>query len=428
MLKNFINFINNNFLLLSYIIVIICFIPLFYFSTKFIINVWAYSDALINYSQGFIRRGFLGEIILYIHKLTDIKLSIIHAYIFIIFSSINITLYFLILKKITNSRFIFFFLLFNPLLLFFPLNDTGGYLRKEIILLTLMLFHCYLCSSFHNSKTNLRTYLILLNIVVIPGIIINTLMHDIQLFLIPFHLFLSLNVINSNFNFFDVKDYFNKRYLSLSLYIFTILPLIFFIYYPTEIKKIELIAKDIWLIDPDVSWWPMYHTTNSFIDAAINNSQFMFSADDFGTYNHLINYLLLLIISLGSIYLIFNKILKNNIKIYNHYFIFLSVFPIFFLFFIGKDWGRWLSLITWTCLLFYLQFNIRITKSYYSLFKNKIANIFSIIACCYFLFFITVPHCCKGQTIFGGFSENINLVYNIIFNNSKHINNTFKGI
>jgi len=428
MLKNFINFINNNFLLLSYIIVIICFIPLFYFSTKFIINVWAYSDALINYSQGFVRRGFLGEIILYIHKLTDIKLSIIHAYIFIIFSSINITLYFLILKKIANNRFIFFFLLFNPLLLFFPLNDTGGYLRKEIILLTLMLFHCYLCSSFHNSKTNLRTYLILLNIVVIPGIIINTLMHDIQLFLIPFHLFLSLNVINSNFNFFDVKDYFNKRYLSLSPYIFTILPLIFFIYYPTELKKIELIAKDIWLIDPDVSWWPMYHTTNTFIDAAINNSQFMFSADDFGTYNHLINYLFLLIISLGSIYLIFNKILKINIKIYNHYFIFLSVFPIFFLFFIGKDWGRWLSLITWTCLLFYLQFNIRITKIYYSLFKNKIANIFSIIACCYFLFFITVPHCCKGQTIFGGFSENINLVYNIIFNNSKHINNTFKGI
>ena len=74
------------------------------------------------------------------------------------------------------------------------------------------------------------------------------------------------------------------------------------------------------------------------------------------------------------------------------------------------------------------RFNISITKSYYSLFKNKIANIFSIIACCYFLFFITVPHCCKGQTIFGGFSENINLVYNIIFNNSKHINNTFKGI
>ena len=106
MIKNFINFINNYFLLLSYIIVFICFIPLFYFSTKFIINVWAYSDALINYSQGFIRRGFLGEIILFIHKLTDIKLSIIHAYIFIIFSYINITLYVLILKKISNNRLI----------------------------------------------------------------------------------------------------------------------------------------------------------------------------------------------------------------------------------------------------------------------------------------------------------------------------------
>ena len=428
MIKNINNFINNNFLLLSYIIVIVCFIPLFYFSTKYIINVWAYSDALINYSQGFIRRGFLGEIILFIHKLTDIKLSIIHAYIFIIFSYINITLYVLILKKISNNRLIFFFLLFNPLLLFFPLNDTGGYLRKDIISITLMLFHCYLCSNFHSSKINLRTYSKLLNTVVIPGIIINTLMHGIQLFLIPFHLFLSLNIINTNFNFFDVKGYFNKKYLRLSLYIFTILPLILFIYYPTELKKIELIAKDIWLIDSDVSWWPMYHTTNSFIYATTTNFQFMFSADEFGTYNHLINYLFLLIVSIGTVYLIFNKIIKKNIKIYNHYFIFLSVFPIFFLFFIGMDWGRWLNLISWTCLLFYLQFNINITKRYYSLFKNKITNILSIIACCYFLFFITVPHCCKGQTIFGGFSENIILVYNIIFNNSEHINNTFKGI
>ena len=73
-------FIDKNFLLLTYIGVIFCFIPLFYFSTKFMINNWAYSDALINYSEGFIRRGFLGEILLFIYKVTNFELSKIYSY------------------------------------------------------------------------------------------------------------------------------------------------------------------------------------------------------------------------------------------------------------------------------------------------------------------------------------------------------------
>ena len=421
-------FVDQNFVILSFISVICCFIPLFFFSTKFILNGWAYSDALINYSEGFIRRGLLGEIILNIHSLTNFKLPKIHAYIFIIFTCFNIILYILILKNISKIKFIYLFLLFNPLLLFFPLNDTGGYLRKEIIMLTLMLYHCYICNNFHCYKINLRKYLLILNIIIIPGIIINTLMHDIQLFLVPFHFFLTINIINKNFNFFDFKDYYNKKNLAVIPYFFTFFPLFLFIFFPTSLDKIILIQKNLSSIDSEFLLLPMDHTAQSFFSAAINNTNFMFSVDKFGTYKHLLNYFLLLIISVGSIYFIFNKILKNDIKIYNHYFVFLSIFPVFLLFFIGRDWGRWLNLISWIFLLFYLQFNVNLSKSYYSLFKNKITNTFSIIICIYFLFFITVPHCCKNQTIFGGFSENIVLIYKIIFKDSKHINNTFKGI
>jgi len=423
-----VRFVNKNFVILSFIAVFFCFIPLFYFSTKFIINGWAYSDALINYSEGFIRRGFLGEIILSIHKLTDIQPSKVHSYIFIFITCINIILYVLILKNISKSRFVYIFLLFNPALLFFPLNDTGGYLRKELIVLTLMLFHCYICSNFHNRKIDTTKYFRLLYTIIIPGIIIITLMHDIQLFLIPFHFLLSMNIINNNLNLFNFRNYLNKKHLILVPYLITILPIIVFIFYPIKLEKIELLAENVWLIDPEVSWWPIYHTTNSFLNIVVNETNFMFSADEFGTYNHLANYFFLFIISISSIYFIFNYIFKNNIKIYNHFFIFFSTLPIFLLFFIGRDWGRWLSMLSWTCLLFYLQFNIKIENNYFAIFKNKILNIFSIIICCYFLFFISVPHCCKATNIFGGFSDNISLIYKIIFKQSKHIKNTFRRI
>ncbi len=41
---------------------------------------------------------------------------------------------------------------------------------------------------------------------------------------------------------------------------------------------------------------------------------------------------------------------------------------------------------------------------------------------------ISLPHCCKQQTIFEGFYKNIILSYNLVINNSKYLNNTFRKI
>ena len=171
----------------------------------------------------------------------------------------------------------------------------------------------------------------------------------------------------------------------------------------------------------------VHYTSNSFFTAVIAESKFMFSADNIGTYNHLIQYPFLLFVSITSIVFIFKIVFKNNIVIFNHHFIYLSIFPIFLLFFIGRDWGRWLSITSWTCLLFYLQFNIKIKDSYFFIFKKKILlNISVVLFSCYYLFFLFLPHCCKGQTIFGGFSSNLELAYDIIFKDSVHLENTFR--
>ena len=422
------NYIDRNFNLLSFITVVFCFVPLFYFSTYYVLNDWAYSDALINYSEGFIRRGLLGEIIFIINNITNLDIQKIHAYIFIIFTLINIILYVLVLRNISKVRFVYIFLLFNPVLLFFPLNDTGGYLRKEILILTLMIFHCYLCNKHHSNKLSLSKYFLIFKCVIIPGIILNTLMHDIQLFLIPFHFILTLNVIDRDFKLLSYKNNFNKKNLNLLFYIFTTIPFFIFIFSPVSPEKIDLITKGILLADPQAFSAPIKHVADPFWGAAQNNTMFMFSKDDLGTYNHIFKYFFLLVFSIGSIYLIFNKILIKNISIFNHWLVCLSIVPLFLLFFIGRDWGRWIHLISCAYLLFYMQFNFSKIEKKYQLIKNKFLNIILILTCFSFLTVISLPHCCKQQNISDGLYKNILLSYNLFINNSKYINETFREI
>ena len=421
------NFIDKYLVLLSSLAVFLCFIPLFYFSTKFMVNNWAYADALINYSEGFVRRGFLGEILLFTYKVTNIELSKIYSYFFIIITFTNIIFFILILKNVSKSRFVYLFLLINPVLLFFPLHDTLAYMRKEMIMLTLMLFHCYICNNYHNKKIHKKKYLKFLYLIIIPGIMVSTLMHDMQVFLVPFHFLLSVNVLNKNLKLFNPKNYFEKVNLTLTPYLITLLPIIIFQFYPTDIEKLKIMAEKLSAIEPNLWWDGIRFTANPFFNAVIEESKFMFSVDKMGTYNHLFKYSFLLFLSLISIIFIFKVVLKKNIKIFNNHFLYFSILPIFLLFFIGRDGGRWINMISWTCLLFYLQFNINIKNSYFFIFKkNILLNIMIVSLSCYYLFFLFLPHCCKGQRIDGGFSSNIKLAYQLIFEDSNHLNKIFR--
>jgi len=412
----------------SVFIVLICFLPLFYYSTKFLINNWGYADAMINYSHGFIRRGLLGEIILWINQITLIKTSIIFSYLYIFITILNIFLYAIILKKISKNYLIFLFLFFNPALLFFILNDTLGYMRKELIMVTLMLFHCWICNSFHQKKINLKKYLIYFYSLILPGIIILTLMHDLQLFIIPFHFFLTLNIIDKKFNFLNIKSYFEKNSKHLYFYIVTIIPIFIFILFPSDLEKLKLIYDDLLILDPQIWWDPIRFTANSFTNATIAETGFMFSKDVDQTFGHLYKYAFLLLVSIGLIILIFNYILKAQVNIENQYFLIFSIAPFFLLFFIGRDWGRWISLASWVTVLFYLQFDTKIQKLNLKIFfsKKKFFNYLLIIFIFFYIFFISLPHCCKQQKIIGGLIDNFLLFSKIIFLDNNHINNTFR--
>ena len=59
---------------------------LFYLSTQYIINFWTFSQAHINYSDGFVKRGLFGTIALYLENKFKVEFITSFNLFFIIFN------------------------------------------------------------------------------------------------------------------------------------------------------------------------------------------------------------------------------------------------------------------------------------------------------------------------------------------------------
>jgi hypothetical protein len=101
---------------------------------EYIFHEWL----LINYSQGFVRRGLLGTFFLFIHKKYDISIDFIYHAIryfsystFLVFSSIYIFKVRQAQKILTRENLAVF--LFLPSLILFPINDLSMIGRKEFL-------------------------------------------------------------------------------------------------------------------------------------------------------------------------------------------------------------------------------------------------------------------------------------------------------
>ena len=101
---------NNILYYLTYLFVITLFAYLFYLSTKYIINSWTFSQAHINYSNGFVKRGLFGTIALLLENNYKIKFVNTFNIFFIFFYLANIILFFLIIKQYSKFFYIFVYL------------------------------------------------------------------------------------------------------------------------------------------------------------------------------------------------------------------------------------------------------------------------------------------------------------------------------
>ena len=335
---------------------------------------WQYSDWLINYEGGFVRRGFIGEILYLFHKLLFIDLDKIILF-FVV--SIYISISFFLFKSIqyieNNYENILIFL--SPGFFIYPIMNSGVIGRKDILFIFCIAFFVFFEKKINNK------YLFSSLIV---SIIILCLSHAIFIFYSPYLIFLYI-LIKYNRNL-KVKK------LEFFLILITILILAFSIQHFSGsefiIKEICLSAKEF--VTKNCGITGQIFWLNTTLDYRISLHLNVFK----GIFpNNLFVYFLSTIL----VFFFISVRLKNSkfdSVILNSKFITpLSIIILLFIltapvYILGRDWGRYIYLSyssSFFIYIFCLKEKILIFKKYNFLWLhglNKISLvIFTFIFC-----------------------------------------------
>jgi hypothetical protein len=404
------NFKNKYLYYLIFLFISSIFIYIYLFSLKNIINLWTYSEVHLNYSSGFVRRGLFGEIILFLSNL-GIKSKESFSTIFFIFYLVNAFLFLSILKRLTDNIWLYIFFTFNPAFILFSFYDLGGYARSEVFGIFLILLHSYIYQDISLKKISFKFYYFFYYAILYPFILISFLLHEINIFFIIFHLITTYKIIN----------FYNKINFKINIIFSVPVVLILTIFFWTFSQKIsQQMLLDIFnnLADKtNISIW----IWEALLTPISERSEFSYMAKPF---LNIIYYLVIFIFYLIPILFFLNNLTRNTVN--KFILLILSIIPFVFLFFIARDWGRWIHIILIMIFCFYSQYfykkpiNIKLEKTY------KIFVIFFFI---FQIFFTRIPHCCnlieKKISLIGGFAGKI-VVLNDLINNKINVEERFK--
>ncbi|SKB81339.1 hypothetical protein SAMN05660477_01263 [Soonwooa buanensis] len=317
-------------------------------------KTWNISEFLINYEGGYVRRGLLGQLLLWLFN----YLGVVPYYLIICICFLS--LFFLIIYFFLNFQKNNFPIIYLASILFFSnviVNDF--WVRKDIIILNVFILIVFLDKK-RNVILQLFKYLL---------IIIGALIHESIIFLLIPYLFVkttSLIKLKNRALLFDSG-------INLSLAIFLLL-------FNTLNKGNELIVSKI-----KNSWNGVYFPYDTRVDESID------AVDAIGwdlmtglryTFKTLLNFdngiyapLVILITILVVFLLLYSIPLRNNkserkrqaIMVYSIV-QFLAVLPLFLL---GWDYARWFFL--WTASTMILVFNSDIQIVEYIVDKHKIS-------------------------------------------------------
>jgi hypothetical protein len=388
----------------------------FYFSLTNIINYWTYSEIHINYSLGFTKRGLLGSIMLFLEN-AGLSKKIFFSSVFYLTTICNIFLLLNLINRFKkNHIFVYIFFALNPALLLFSFYDLGGYARTEIFGIAICLLHALFAQKFYYRNITSKKYFKLSLIIIYPITLITILIHELNILFLCFH-FLTTFLIAKENKFKEIYDF---KYLIFFNFIFLIFIIILLLIHPFT----KEFAKELYnnLKDKDgTSFWIWDSIASSFLERI--NSEI----------NHMLNpsgavllYFSIFIFYITPIFLVLVKTTKKS-KFYLVY-ILLSVLPFLFLFFIGRDWGRWIHIIIFVIFSFLIQFKEK-KIAFQNSWKFKFFTYIFIIFVIFQFTFTRIPHCCNlvrlNLNIFGGIIPKIEVFYKI-FNNEYDIKERFQ--
>lgn len=407
---------------------------------------WVYTDWLIDYSAGFVRRGLAGELL-------SAASNSIHPYHFAVILSWGVFLILVIgylylvlqnIKKIPPLYLII--ILFLPSLLLFYMFDHSALGRKEMLGYPFLFMHLFLIKQqFNMSPTNKNSYVKFLPVITWLFLPLHILIHEASLFLfIPIHIMMSWTVLSYNEN-----HHFYKKLSGLAL-----------MYSPVFITFLIVSAlgrPELDVVQKICTHWEALHAINqgacqignpntmwtlpgAFTALAWNFSQATSLTASLSTRVILIWLLIFLLFSFISIAYLgkLSTLLsvdedgqqpveqtsqwKHSTLIRFKYFLIplLCSLPLYIL---GWDWGRWFAVISINFAIIALSkelgymeaktlpinnsfFNwlTRITNTL-TTSRIKISHVTLSVFLLIILFYIRLPHCCISDNNFEFIAE-----------------------
>ena len=345
----------------------------FYQINKFVNanNLSTTSWWLYNYSQGFIKRGLVGEFLFFFSKFINLNIFILlklfHAFLFLLF----IYLFFQYIKKIKYINYYYLLLIFSPIGLMVYVYDPLFIGRPEIFIFINIIIYI-------NILQNKPNYYKILFISLLSSLSI--LIHESYFFYLSYFFFLHIFFKNRNdyqLNFF---------------FIFIILPIItiFCIFFLDRSIDINLMCKSIFELE---------YFSKTCVGQMMSGSKIMTiqqaisdTKDTIISHNYYRLYLILSLLSF-ALFLIFLLSVSLQIKflLVNFLFILLNFLYSLPLFFLAYDWGRWLFI---HYMILIIIFGLHLQKKNTIFFHRKYTNFF-VLFCIIYLTTWSMPHCCS---------------------------------
>lgn len=312
-------------------------------------NEWAFSESLVDYSAGFVRRGLLGELFSWISMNSGIALLNI-SFIFFTLSLVHLMSF--VLTKSKNYSFLMrLVLMFSPFGLYYLFSNLNFFFgRRDLLILNFLILF--------NSKIIKKNFKIQILVFIIFGTIL-TLSYEMFLFFLP--IFWKLIIKKT-------KEHLYIKNITLSyLIVLNILMLTKFSISRNYLLLCKNIEKKRMQMELDnLGCWGAPEYLN-------NEDKTLWIYEVLDGLSYSSNYLMWLTLLLLLIMFI------NNFS-FLEFFNKLSVSTLFILFFFAQDYGRWMFLIFFTTLVLsvekkYVEFRKFKAVSYILIFSGLTIDI-----------------------------------------------------
>ena len=337
---------------------------------------WQYSDWLINYQGGFVRRGLIGEILFQIHKILSIDLDLL-IFFFVIFLYLVLSIILIQSLKYLSNSYLDSMIMLSPGFFLYPIMNSEVTGRKEILLLSIFFSLIFFDKKIHKN---------LLFPIFLISIIILCLSHSAFVFFMPYFL-IAYVLIKSNT---EQK----LKIFEFIIFVFTIFILVFLIYnfQGTQLHVVKI-------CESVKNFTTAGCGTADQISWIANSVQDYFSEKKERIYKYLLIYFPSLIMVFLFIFIrLINSQYGNKFQKFNRFhpflaivFLFLCTIPVYIL---GLDWGRYIHIsysLTIFLYIYCLKNNVLFFKESQFLNKIRIKKIFIFIFIFFYSFSWTFP-------------------------------------